>query len=148
MPVTDVAEVAKLHGIQEIVLPGWGPEAPFVCRVRKPTLYNMASTGVIPNPLLETVQQLFMASAKKIEKISLEKQANALIQMARYALVEPTLDDLVAAGLTLTDEQLLALYAFAIGGAAALAPFCQGVCQRPDGDGQDVQDAAQSNSGR
>ena len=75
MPVTDVAEVAKLHGIQEIVLPGWGPEAPFVCRVRKPTLYNMASTGVIPNPLLETVQQLFMASAKKIEKISLEKQA-------------------------------------------------------------------------
>lgn len=102
-------------------------------RVRKPTLYNMASTGVIPNPLLETVQQLFMASAKKIEKISLEKQANALIQMARYALVEPTLDDIVAAGLTLTDEQLLALYAFAIGGAAALAPFRQGVRQRPDG---------------
>ena len=103
---------------------------------------------MIPNPLLETVQQLFMASAKKIEKISLEKQANALIQMARYALVEPTLDDIVAAGLTLTDEQLLALYAFAIGGAAALAPFRQGVRQRPDGDGQDVQGAAQSNPGR
>ena len=69
-------------------------------------------------------------------------EARALHEIARYALVEPTMEQLNEAGLTLTDEQYLAIYAFALKGAEGLARFCESVCGQPFGDGDGVSCAA------
>lgn len=136
MELTNIQEVAQKHGVQELELPGWDDATPFVCRAKRPSLFNMASMGFIPNPLLDVVSDLFTPSLKKIEKIPLAKQASAMIQMAKYALVEPTYEELDGLGLTLTDDQLMAIYAFAVGGAAALEPF-RAILRAGFGDGGD-----------
>ena len=144
--ITDLSAVAEKHGaVQTITLPGWGGDDAFICKAKRPSLFNMAATGLIPNPLLNTVQQLFTADAKKVNAIELDKQAKALIAMARYALVAPTYDEIIEAGLVLTDEQLLAIYSFALGGVAALEPFRKALRGGPDADGGSVQSQAKRN---
>lgn len=115
-------KLAKRHGAVCLRLPGWDGED-FCVRARRPSLYNLAASGLVPNPLLGAVQSLFAADDGALEDLPLERQAQALLAIARYALVEPSYEELTAAGLALTDEQLLALYVFAMGGAAALEPF-------------------------
>ena len=64
MEITDLSAVAEKHGaVQTITLPGWGGDDAFICKAKRPSLFNMAATGLIPNPLLNTVQQLFTADA-------------------------------------------------------------------------------------
>lgn len=138
----DWQEAAKKYGIQEIGLPGWGVDDTFLCKVRRPTLYNMAASGLIPNPLLSVVQDMFTVNSKKLDKIPLDKQGQALIQIARYAMVEPTYEEIVEAGLNLTDVQLLVLYTYAMGGVAALEPFRKDVRGTTDEHGGDVSGAA------
>lgn len=145
--IIDLAAVAAKHGVQDIILPGWDKGELFECRAKRPTLYNMASLGMIPNPLLKPIQTLFSGVRKDIDEVPVADQAKSLIQMAKYALVEPTYDELTEAGLTLTDEQLLTLYAFAIGGAAALEPFRDRLRGGAGGDGEVVPDEAERVSG-
>lgn len=140
--MTDILEAARRYGAQEYALPGWGPEAEFVCRLRRPGLVVMAeAAGFVPNPLLNAIEELFFPAGKQV-KLSSDQQAKALHEVARYALVEPTLDELNEAGLTLTDEQYLAIYAFALKGAEGLARFRTAVRGEPFGDGGGVSPAA------
>ncbi|MEG2623330.1 MAG: hypothetical protein RSC06_10560 [Clostridia bacterium] len=142
----DLAAIAAKHGVQEIELPGWD-EQPFNVLAKRPTLYNMAATGFIPNPLLDTVRTMFFATAKEIDVLPADKQAKALIQMAKYALVRPTYDEIADAGLTLTDAQLLTLYAFATGGAAVLDAFRRAMRGGNERDGAAVQSETQPTGG-
>ena len=121
---TNLKTLKEKHGVQTFQLPGWAEGEDFICRLRRPTLYNMAAAGLIPNPLLETVQALFSGNQAEVSAVSLTEQAKVMTRMARYAMVEPTYDELSTAGIGLTDEQLLAIYAFSIGGAKVVEPFC------------------------
>lgn len=125
---------SRAGSARKIALPGWD-EHPFVCRARRPSLLQMAAAGHIPNPLLPAAQALFEEDDGALEKLPLDQQGRVLVEIARAALAEPTLEQLEQAGVQLTDEQLLALYVYAMGGAAALEPFRQkvlGVADRDD----------------
>ena len=140
--MTDILEAAGRYAAQEYALPGWGPEGDFVCRLRRPGLVAMAeAAGFVPNPLLPAIEELFFPAAKQV-KLPPDQQARALHEIARYALVEPTMDELSAAGLSLTDEQYLAIYAFALKGAEGLNRFRGAVRGEPLRDGGGVCDAA------
>ena len=145
--VIDLAAVAAKHGVQEIVLPGWDAAEPFVCKARRPSVFNMASTGHIPNPLMGAVQKMFSGAAREVEAVPLDQQAKVMIQLAKYALVEPAYDEIEAAGLTLTDEQLMNIYAFALGGARVLEPFRALLRSGAGEHGADVQGNAQQSAG-
>ena len=135
--ITDINAIAQKYGAQEVTLPGWSAEDEFVCKLKRPSLMDMAASGSIPNPLLGTVRTLFSANRKEIENVPLDKQAEAMMAMARHAMVEPTLEELKQVGVTLTDVQLMMIYAYAIGGAAALEPFrdfMRGRAGEPVGD--------------
>lgn len=136
--MTDISEAVGRYAAREHALPGWGPEGDFVCRLRRPGLVAMAeAAGFVPNPLLPAIEELFFPAGRQV-KLPPEQQARALNEIARYALVEPSLDELSAAGLGLTDEQYLAIYAFALKGAEGLARFRGAVRGEPFGDGGGV----------
>jgi hypothetical protein len=86
---------------------------------------------------LSAVEELFFPAGKQV-KLPPDQQAKALQAIARYALVSPTLDELNEAGLELTDEQYLAIYAFALKGAEGLARFRSGLRSEPRKDGGGV----------
>ena len=135
--VSNITQLAEKYAQPVIELPGWEPEEPLVCRVKRPSMYHLAQQEMIPNPLMEPIRKLFFGAEDKAKPLSLEREAEAMLWIADQVLVEPTRADLEAAGLTLTDPQLAAIYTYAVGGAALLAPF------RPrQGRGADADDAA------
>jgi hypothetical protein len=140
--MTDIREAARRYGVIDCALPGWDEGADFQCRLRRPGLVNMAcAAGFIPNPLLSAVEALFFPSGSPA-KLPPDQQAKALNAIARYALVEPTFEQLREAGLELTDEQYMAIYAFALKGAEGLSRFRQQLRGNPHGDGDGVPHAA------
>lgn len=123
MSVTSLEAIRAANAVQEITLSGWEGAEPFVCRVRRPRLYEMAAAGEIPNPLLPVVEELFMRNTAALAKRDVAEQSKALLALAELTLVEPTVNEIHEAGATLTDDQLLEIYTFVLGGAASLAGF-------------------------
>lgn len=123
MAITSLDEIRAANAPQEVELSGWEPDKPFRCKLRRPRLYEMAAAGEIPNPLLPVVEDLFMQNTAALANRSVEEQSKALLALARLALVEPTADEIHEAGAVLTDDQLLEIYTFILGGAAVLAGF-------------------------
>lgn len=122
MPITSIDAIRAANGAVEVELSGWD-EQPFVCKLRRPRLYEMAAAGEIPNPLLPVVEELFMRNTAALAKRDVADQSKALLALAGLALVEPALEDIHAAGARLTDDQILEIYTFVLGGAASLAGF-------------------------
>lgn len=118
----DMHEILKKAGPQEVMISGWDRD-PITVKLRKPSLTEMIVGDYIPNPLLATVSKLFRASPEELTKVGEAEQARALHCIASRALVEPSMAELQAADVSLTDEQYMQIYAFALGGAAALDRF-------------------------
>ena len=143
MATTDIKALGRAMADQEYHLPGWEPGTEFICRLRRPTLAGMlTATGFVPNPLMPVVADLFMPTAKKIDAIPLDQQNKALVAIARYALLEPTFDQIAESGLELTDQQYSAIYAYALGGTAGLGNFRRLTGGKPHGDVSGVQHSA------
>lgn len=133
MAVTSLEEIRAANAAQEVELSGWESDKPFRCKMRRPRLYEMAAAGEIPNPLLPVVEELFMQNTAALSKRSVEEQSKALLALANLALVEPTLAEIHEAGGILTDDQLLEIYSFILGGATVLAGFRE-AARRAAGD--------------
>ena len=140
--VTSIEEMKKAGGAQEVELSGWNGETVTV-RLRRPSMYQMAAMGSIPNPLLPVAESLFMASGTGIRKAEFEDMAKMLDCIAKAALVEPTYDELKEAGLTLTDVQYNEIYAFVLRGSDGLARFRRAIRTSSGGDGADIQRKAE-----
>lgn len=106
---------------QTVALPGWNGEA-FVCELRRPSLLAMAASGAIPNPLMKTARQIFLAGVSPSDG-NLAEEGRVLIEIAKAALVSPSFDDLRQRDIELTDEQLAAIFRFSQTGAASLDRF-------------------------
>lgn len=119
----DLEKTAQRYGAQSIEIHDWDGSGLIEVRARRPGLYNMASMGFIPNPLLGAMQAMFSGSTAQINAVDAKKQGECLTAIARYALVEPTMAQITEAGLELTDQQLLELYQFALAGPVRYAAF-------------------------
>ncbi len=119
----DLEKTAQRYGAQSIEIHDWDGSGMIEVRARRPGLYNMASMGFIPNPLLGAMQAMFSGSTAQINAVDAKKQGECLTAIARYALVEPTMAQITEAGLELTDQQLLELYQFALAGPVRYAAF-------------------------
>lgn len=119
----DLEKTAQRYGAQSIEIHDWDGSSMIEVRARRPGLYNMASMGFIPNPLLGAMQAMFSGSTAQINAVDAKKQGECLTAIARYALVEPTMAQITEAGLELTDQQLLELYQFALAGPVRYAAF-------------------------
>ena len=121
---------------------------PFVARLKRASLTGMIRAGKIPNPLIAAAQKLYEGLNKSRVSATFEETAKVMRLVVEEALAEPTMEQLKAAGLDLTEEQADQIYLYAIKGAKVLEAFrSQSANRQPDPSGDDVQAAPQQPDG-
>ena len=114
----DAIKTSKIETI-----PGWFGETVEV-ELKRPSILALAAAGAIPNPLMKTARKLFYSGINP-DGGDLAEEGRVLLEVAKAALVKPSFDELEAAGIELTDEQLIAIFQFTQLGAKALDRFRQ-----------------------
>lgn len=107
-------------------LPDFAENMPFIARMRRPSLLALVKFGKIPNELLRTAGSLFISDGNALDSDDenmLSNISELLTEIAKASLIEPSYDDVVNAGLELTDEQLMAIFNYSQNGIEALKPF-------------------------
>ena len=122
MAVTSIEKLKKMAQGQEVELQGWDEE-PFVCVLKRPSLLGLVENGDIPNPLLHAAYILFNGSNNPKDQVNLKEMNDLYRIIAKAAMVNPTYDQVVEAGLELTDMQLLEIYRFTQLGVKSLISF-------------------------
>ena len=108
-----------------IRLPDFTKDQPLIVRVKRPSLLALAANGKIPNSLLTTAGQLF-TGGKELDSDNNDMLSDiyeVCRMMAEATLIEPTLAEIEGAGLSLTDEQLMAIFNYTQSGVDALKSF-------------------------
>lgn len=123
MAVTSLSEI-KAKSTIEVILPGWDND-PFVCKLRRVALMDMVANGKIPNPLMETVTELFEGKLNKDDVKGAEDKYKRMYEglnfFCKAAMVEPTFEE-VEAIMPLTDNQRFMIYKFATDGVMMISP--------------------------
>ena len=144
----NLAALEKAANGEIVALPGWTEEQPFVARLKRASLTGMIRAGKIPNPLIAAAQKLYEGLNKSRANATFEETAKVIRLVVEEALAEPTMEQLKAAGLDLTEEQADQIYLYAIKGAKVLEAFrSQPANRQPDPSGDDVQAAPQQPDG-
>lgn len=145
--VHDALEDARARtAVREVELPGFGDGRCWTAKLRRLSLLGLARAGIIPNSLMSAVTELYQRGT--CQASSLTQAAETMFLIAGQALVEPTLAQLEEAGVTLSDEQLAAIYLYAQRGVEALRPFRKEPAVSDHGaDGQAVRPKAQRTNG-
>ena len=128
--VTNIEDI-KNAGVNEVALPGFIPGEPFIVKLRRPSLIRLAKEGQIPNQLLGAAAKLFsdgMNPGK--DGTSFKEMGEAAFFLAKAALVEPSFEELEAAGIDVTDDQLIHIYLYTQKGVQMLNGFREK--QRPE----------------
>lgn len=126
MKPTSIESLKSYANGTVVQLPDFNDGQPFFARIRRPSIMKMASEGKIPNSLLATANALFSGSeeATDVDNEGMLPQMLAVCEeMAKATLMEPTYNDIVGAGLTLTDQQLIFLFNYSQGGVESLQSF-------------------------
>ena len=118
-----MTDLATIKTSQVVTLPGWCGDG-WKCELKRPSLLAMAASGRIPNPLMKTARKIFYSGISSADG-DFAEESKILLTIARAAMVSPTFDELAAAGIELTDEQLIAIFQFTQTGAKALNRFRQ-----------------------
>ncbi len=120
-PLTDLVEYAKGEIVE---LPPFHDGAPFVARLKRPSMMMLMKTGKIPNSLLLTANSLFAGdnSNSKIEDEYYSEVLDVIEILAEASFVEPLWSDLQEAGVELTDEQYTFLFNYTQSGVKAVEP--------------------------
>lgn len=128
MQVTTIGQLQTYSKGKVVRLPDFAEGQPFIARVRRPSMLVLAKQGKIPNSLLSTANELFVGGGSGVdienEKL-LQDMYDVCMIVCDACLIEPTLQDIEDAGLTLSDDQIMALFNYAQQGVKALEPFRQ-----------------------
>lgn len=125
--ITSVSDLKRYSAGSIVELPSFGDGQPFIVRLRRPSLLVMSKNGQIPNSLINQASSLF---TKGMSSVSGSKGGSTIGELydiieviCKSALVKPTYDEIKAAGLTLTDDQMMAIFSYSQNGISALEPF-------------------------
>lgn len=130
LKVTSIDDLKRISEGELVQLPNFSENVPFVARLKRPSMLALIKTGKIPNELLDEANGLFTNGVSKTINSSLDKEV--MIKMfdlfetiCEESLVEPSYRSLKEAGITLTDEQQMAIFSYTQSGVRALKPFRQ-----------------------
>lgn len=143
LKVTTMAKLSDYAKGELLQLSGWNDDEPFVARLRRASLTGMIKAGKIPNPLIAAAQKLYEGPKSRAQP-SFEDTAKVYRMVAEEALVEPSIAQLDAVGIELTERQCDEIYMYAIRGPKMLEAF-RGVAAdiKPDQPVDALQDAAE-----
>lgn len=147
MEVTSLEELKQIAQGEVIPLPGFVVDKQFCARVKRVSLLGLVQKGVIPNSLLSAANELFYGKNSNNKNVDMKEISNVMIIMAESTLVEPSVDQLKEIDLSLTDEQIVALFNYTQKGLKAIEKFPQDTKNNVSAnDGQTLQDEAKSDN--
>lgn len=123
IPVTSLADLSAYAKGQIVELPGFSEEQPFVARLRRPSIMVLAKSGKIPNALLSAATELFTGKQDKGDPIDLAEIMGVVEVICEASFIEPSYEQIKSVGLSLTDEQYMAIFNYSQRGIKALEPF-------------------------
>lgn len=126
LSVTSLNDLQKYSEGTVVRLPDFAEGQPFVAKLRRPSMLVLAKSGKIPNALLSTANELFMKGSSGLDVDDPNMMGNfydTCKVICEAALVEPTMADIEAAGLELSDNQIMAIFSYSQAGIKALEPF-------------------------
>lgn len=128
LKVTSISELKEQASGEIVELPGFIDGGDFVVKMRRPSLLAMVKKGKIPNALLSEATELFtngtasMAKGKNSDN-QLEQMMDVVEIICESSLIEPSWKEIQENGIELTDEQLMAIFAYSQRGIAAVKQF-------------------------
>ena len=129
LKVTSIEELKKVALGELVELPGFTKDSSFVARLKRPSMLAMTKSGKIPNELLVEANKLFVSGTAAVATQNQmdEKMMNDLFSIleiiCKESFVEPSYEELRKAGIELTDEQQMFVFAYAQRGVDALKSF-------------------------
>lgn len=128
-------------------LPGWRKDSTIKVKARRPSFYALLAENAVLNPLIPEMNKLFVGHDRGDVTKDAKEYAAALVAIARLTLAEPTYDELIEAGVTLTDDQLTDISLYATEGMDFLLSFRTRTRDRAGQHDQPVSGSPQPNAG-
>lgn len=126
MSITSLSDLQSYSRGTVVRFPDFAEGQPFVARVKRPSMLVLAKMGKIPNTLLSSAAQLFTKGGSgmdmKNEKTLADIYSICEI-IARASLVQPTYDEILDSGMSLSDDQIMAIFNYSQSGVKALETF-------------------------
>ena len=126
LKVTSIEQLKQDASGELVELPKFKNNSEFVARLRRPSLLKLVRSGKIPNTLLTKTNKLFIESGKGFDTDDtklLDELFEVLEIIAGETFVEPKYEEIVNAGIELTDEQLMFLFTYSQQGVQDLESF-------------------------
>ena len=126
MNITSITDLHAYGQGQVVRFPDFAEGQPFVARVRRPSMLVLATQGKIPNALLTSANQLFAKGGSGMDADDpkmLGDIYDVCEVIAEAALIQPTYGDIKNAGITLSDDQIMAIFSYTQTGIKALESF-------------------------
>lgn len=120
---TSISQLNEYSKGQLVELPAFAEDQPFFARLRRPSMLALASSGKIPNTLLGAANKLFDNSLDTNDTNMLKNFYDVIETIIESAFVEPTYHEIKAAGIQLTDDQLIFVFNYTQQGVKALERF-------------------------
>lgn len=124
--VTTLSDLQSYAKGTVIRLPDFAEGQPFVARLRRPSMLMLAKQGKIPNSLLSAANELFAKGGAGLDADNdnmLSEVYDICKIICAASLVEPTMEEIDAAGIQLSDDQIMAIFNYTQNGVKALEPF-------------------------
>lgn len=122
--ITSITDIVKYAGGTIVRLPDFGDGEPFIAKLKRPSMLGLVKAGKIPNSLITQATQLFKSGAGSLGKGNTVDELYDIIEIVcREAMVKPTYDEIKNAGVTLSDNQLMAIFSYTQNGVKALESF-------------------------
>lgn len=139
--VFSIDDLKKAKNGEIVPIEGFNGEDYINVRLRRPSLLSLASSGKIPNELLQSAYELFYGDGKKDtskDKVKdydfFKENAKVYKLVAKEALIEPKYEDLEKNGIELNDIQLLEIWQYVNQGGKALKNFRKAYCDIKDSE--------------
>lgn len=128
LKVTTIDVLKSYPNGEVIELPSFGPNQPFVARLKRPSMFYLVESGKIPNSLVVQANKLFAngvgaVKSQTMDEDMLKNLFSVLDAVCDASLVEPTFKELKEAGIFLTDQQKSFIFSYVQAGVNALSSF-------------------------
>ena len=126
MTITSLSDLQSYSNGTVVRFPDFAEGQPVVARVKRPSMLMLAKLGKIPNALLNSATQLFTKGGSGMDTKN-EKTLSDIYDIceviAKASLVQPTYDEIIDSGMTLSDDQVMAIFNYTQSGVKALENF-------------------------
>lgn len=122
--ITSISDIVKYTSGSIVRLPDFADGQEFIVKLKRPSMLAMMKSGRIPNSLLSQATQLFKSGAGSLGKgTTIDDLYDIMDIIIEEALVSPTYKEIKEANVTLSDDQMMAIFSYTQQGVKALEQF-------------------------